>query len=65
MNGRDVVQKAPVNMSTDKRFNEWMYHARLFKPDLRDSQPNFASFLSQLLYPRVVRTNCSFSVFVC
>lgn len=31
---RDVVQKAPVNMSTDKRFNEWMYHTCLFKWDL-------------------------------
>lgn len=39
---RDVVQKAPVNMSTDKRFNEWMYHTCLFKWDLRDIMFNFS-----------------------
>lgn len=42
---RDVVQKAPVNMSkTDKRFNEWMYHTCLFKRDLRDIMFNFSFF---------------------
>lgn len=48
--GRDVAQKAPVNMSTDKRFNEWMYHACLFKRDLRDFAPNFSLFFFAFIH---------------